>query len=186
MTELLDSIRHELLLNDRRHSAVLLFIAALVLALPLLLFGGAVADVAISIAALAFLYWSWSNGDFTWARQTWVMIGLALWVYLVIRGVTSIDPNRSGSGAIVWIRFVIFAAAAQFILMHSRRALLLSICAMSVFGAADALLQYFYGMTFLADPSLHQRFRMELAVRYRGIGSRDPWMCRRSAGSSFT
>jgi O-antigen ligase len=149
MKPFLTQLRDELTAVPERLPLLTLIIAASVLLMPIALLGSGVVDVFVSIAAATFLLRSIVERDFKWLREPWVAVAVVLWIYLVARGLLSVDPQRSGLKALSWIRFIVFGCAIHFVLVRSvtaRRALLYSILAMALFGAADALFQFVVGV----------------------------------------
>lgn len=149
MKPFLTQLRDELTAVPERLPLLTLIIAASVLLMPIALLGSGVVDVFVSIAAAAFLIRAIVERDFKWLREPWVAVAVVLWIYLVARGLLSVDPQRSGLKALSWIRFIVFGCAIHFVLARSataRRALLYSILAMALFGAADALFQFVVGV----------------------------------------
>jgi O-antigen ligase len=160
MRTLLDQIKSELTIPGDRLPVLAFVIAACVILLPVALLGKGLADVALSIAAATFLLRSIIQRDASWMREPWIAAAIVLWAYITIRGFLSIDPAESGVKALGWIRFIVFGAALQFVLTVSRgvrRALLYSILAMTVFGAADALFQYVVGYDIFGRPKIGNR-----------------------------
>ena len=155
MRTLLDQIKSELALPGDRMPVLAYIIAGGIILVPVALLGKGLVDVALSTAAATFLLRSIIQRDVSWMREPWITAAIVLWVYITLRGFLSIDPAESGVKALGWIRFIVFGAALQFVLTKSpgvRQALLYSIVAMTVFGAADALFQYFVGRDIFGQP----------------------------------
>lgn len=155
MKAILEQMRGELTESQNRFPLLTLAIAGAVLLMPIALLGSGVVDVFVSIAAALFLLRSILEGDFKWVREPWVAIALVLWLYLIGRGLLSVDPDRSSLKALSWIRFIVFGCAVYFILARSetaRRVLLYSIVFMAIFGAADALFQFVVGHDIFGRP----------------------------------
>lgn len=172
MKDLFQQVRRELVPDSERLPPLVLLLAGLIALAPLTLLFGGVADAVVSAAAVIFLIRSAINRDIGWARQPWVLIGLAIWLYLVGRGLASVDPERSGVKALPWVRFVVFGAAVQFVLLRSagmRRALLGSICVMALFGAADALFQFVVGYDITGRPKEGNRLTGPLPLKAIGM-----------------
>lgn len=160
MQEILASARAELTTPGEKQPTLTLVIAGLIGLFPLSLLGSGLADVFASAIAVLFLVRSAIERDFAWAREPWVVIGLAIWITLTARGALSIDPERSVAAAILWVRFIVFAAALLTILPRSpglQRLLLGAFLAMTVFAAADALFQYVAGFDIFGRPKLGAR-----------------------------
>ncbi len=160
MRTLLDQIKSELTLPGDRLPVLAYIIAGCVILVPVTLLAKGFVDVVLSTAAATFLLRSIIQRDASWMREPWITAAIVLWVYITIRGFLSIDPAESGVKALGWIRFIVFGAALQFVLTNSpraRRALLYSIVAMTVFGAADALFQYVVGHDIFGRPKIGKR-----------------------------
>lgn len=164
MHDLLSQIRSELTAPEDKYPWLVYVIAGSLVVAPLSLLGDGLADVVISIAAGLFVARSLLERDFAWVRETWIAIALVLWIYMIARGLLSVDPERSAVKALVWIRFIVLGAALQFALARSvalQKALLYAIVAMAVFGAADTLFQFAVG---------HDIFGREIAPNRRLTG----------------
>lgn len=155
MRSLLDQIRTDLALAGDTYPWLTQAIAACVLLAPLALMGDGLADVVVSVCAALFLARSLVHRDATWLREPWIAVAGLLWLYLVARGLLSVDPERSGLKALTWIRFAVFAAAVHFVLAHSaaaQRLLLYAFAFMLVFAAADTLFQFVVGHDVFGRP----------------------------------
>ena len=160
MRTLLDQIKSELALPGDRMPVLIYIIAGSVILVPVALLAKGFVDVVLSTAAATCLLRSIVQRDASWMREPWITAAIVLWVYITIRGFLSIDPAESGVKALGWIRFIVFGAALQFVLTKSpgaRQALLYSIIAMTVFGAADALFQYVVGHDIFGRPKIDKR-----------------------------
>ena len=155
MKKLLNQIRLDLAQPAEGPARLTYPIVAGVLLTPLALLGDGLADVVVSTTAALFLVRSLLRRDLSWVREPWIIAALVLWLYLVARGALSVNPERSGTTALVWVRFIVFGAAIQWTLSRStglKKALLYAIMAMAVFGAADALFQFVAGFDVFGRP----------------------------------
>lgn len=160
MQQLVDSARRELTAGGGAAPVLSVMIGALIALFPFSMLGGSLVDGFASTIAVLFLVQSIVDRDFTWVRVPWIVVGLLLWAYLIVRGLLSIEPAASSIAAAVWGRFVLMAAALSVFLPRSpslQRLLLLSTVGMALFGAADALLQYATGADLFGKPSLSDR-----------------------------
>lgn len=149
-----------------------LMIAGLCAVLPFLLYVHSIADIAISLVALGHLYLSVRTRDFAWARQAWVLIALAFWTYAIVRGLASNHPGVSAGHAVVWVRFIVFAAALQMLAARAPSLLKLMLgvfVAASFLGAADTLFQFITGRDFFGKPMLGDRLTGPLGSAAIGI-----------------
>lgn len=123
--------------------------AALAAVLPMaLLWGNAAAEVVVGVVVALFLVRTCTTRDVHWLRQDWIVLALALWAYVCLRGALTPDPVHGVLHALPWIRFPLFAATlAYFALTEGRhqRWLLLGLFVALVSLATDAIIQYFYG-----------------------------------------
>lgn len=128
---------------------------------PLAVVGGpSVADIACStIAALFLLHAVWQK-SFAWLRQSWLLVALALWAYACVRALFAADVMDSISLALPFVRFPIFAAAMQTLVLREPkwRKRIVVVGAFSLgFLALDALLQYATGKDILGNPPFGDR-----------------------------
>src|SRR4051812_11101071 len=146
--------------RDFAGAPISLAMAILCVLLPVLFYAHSVADIAISLVAVAFLVQSAMVRDFAWVRQTWVKIALVFWIYAIARGLLSNHIAESAGHAAVWIRFIVFLAALQALALRSSALLKLMLCMFvgaSLFGAADTLFQFAVGRDILGKPMLGDR-----------------------------
>jgi len=78
------------------------------------------ADLWLSFIGLTFLIRSFIKKDWAWSRQIWFKFALLFWVSSIISACLSYDPIFSLSQGIPWIRFPLYAAAAQAWLARDR------------------------------------------------------------------
>ena len=133
----------------------LLTARVLTVAIPLLLVTGrAAADAAILLIALLFLVRSIMIKDGSWLRATWVRIGLALWLWMLLISNFAFDVRISYIQAVPWLRFLLFAVALEVWVLNATwmRRLTITAMVMLVFVAVDAWWQYFTGWDFFQHP----------------------------------
>ncbi len=133
-----------------------------VLVLPLLLLHAhGVAEGAIALADLCFLARSAISRDWVWARSPWLLIGWAWWGWLVFCSLPipglhlGEGGTRSLTQAIVFVRFFIFVAALEQVILRSaeaRRWLYRLIAASAAYIAIQVIFQFFTGFGFWGDP----------------------------------
>ena len=78
------------------------------------------ADLWLSIIALIFIIRSTIKKDWSWTKQWWVIFSLCFWLTSLFSSVFSPDPLFSFQQGFVWIRFPLYAAAAQVWLARDR------------------------------------------------------------------
>ena len=78
------------------------------------------ADLWLTIICLFFLVRCIKRKDWVWTSQIWFQSALALWLFGLFSAVTSPDPLFSFQQGFVWIRFPLYAAAAQVWLAKDR------------------------------------------------------------------
>jgi len=127
----------------------------LTVALPVLLITGrAAADSALSLAAILFLVRCIATGDWSWTRRTWVRVALGLWIWMLIISNFAYKVGPSYTEAAAWIRFVLFAAAAESWILDKTwiRRLVYLTGAAALFTAGDAILQFVTGHDIFGYP----------------------------------
>lgn len=78
------------------------------------------ADLWLTILGLIFLVRCTKNKDWEWTSQIWFKSALILWLFGLFSAITSPDPLFSFQQGFVWIRFPLYAAAAQVWLAKDR------------------------------------------------------------------
>jgi len=78
------------------------------------------ADLWLTIICLVFLARCIKRKDWRWTSQLWFKIALALWLFGLFSAATGPDPFFSLQQGFVWIRFPLYAAAAQVWLAKDR------------------------------------------------------------------
>ena len=131
--------------------------------LPLFfLLGRAVADVALILVALAFLWRSACLHDWRWLREPWVQIGIAWVAWLVFAGLFAAHIWLAVSKAAVEIRFVVFAAALATLHLRDkslRGNFLTALAAAVLLVAIDCLIQVTTGTSLTGQP-LPEAYRL--------------------------
>lgn len=139
--------------------------------------GPSPADILCSAAAALFLVHAAWRRDFTWLRQDWLIVSLALWVYLCVRALFAPNVTTGLALALPFVRYVIFAAALQSLILTEapwrQRLATAAIVSLSVL-ALDALLQYVTGWDILRNP-LHQD-RIVAFHRHPWVGTKIAWL----------
>lgn len=137
----------------QRFTTALRYVACL---LPLLLIcGKSTADIALSALAVMFLVHSALTRDWQWLRARWVQLGIALAVYMALRGAFTAEPGHAIGVGLGWIRLPLGAAALSHWLLNdpaTRRRLLWVLGATVGFLALDSLIQYIRGVDLLGRP----------------------------------
>ena len=78
------------------------------------------ADLWLSLISLIFLIRCIKKNDWSWVNQLWFKSALALWIFGLISAVSGPEPLFSFQQGFVWIRFPLYAAAAQVWLAKDR------------------------------------------------------------------
>lgn len=128
----------------------------LAILMPLsVLAGRGVADANLSLIAVMFAIYELIYKERKWLTEKWVWAGLLLFGYLVCRSAFSSDPWLSLSKVLPWLRFILFAAALQFVAANQEKfykrfttCLLVVVCFLS----ADAIFQFFSGHDIFGRP----------------------------------
>ena len=78
------------------------------------------ADIWLSLIGIIFLARCFIKKDWKWIFQRWFKLSLFLWIIGIFSGLSSPDPLFSLGQGLVWIRFPLYAAAAQVWLAKDR------------------------------------------------------------------
>ena len=78
------------------------------------------ADLWLTSIGIIFLIRCFKKKDWSWASQIWFKCALALWLFGLFSAITSPDPLFTFQQGIVWIRFPLYAVAAQVWLAKDR------------------------------------------------------------------
>ena len=90
------------------------------------------ADIWLSLIGLFFLIRSFKNKDWAWVKQPWFLFALLLWVVGLVSAIQGPMPNFSFGQGFVWIRFPLYAAAAQVWLGRSKEIRLLMLTVLTI------------------------------------------------------
>ena len=71
------------------------------------------ADLWLTLIGLVFLIRSFVRKEWNWSKQIWFKLAIAFWLSSLVSASLSLDPIYSLSQGIPWIRFPLYAAAAQ-------------------------------------------------------------------------
>ncbi len=129
---------------------------SLTVALPVLLvLGRGAADTALSLVAILFLVRSAATRDWSWLARNWVRVAVVLWVWMLLISGFAFDPARSYGAALSWIRFLLFAAAAEHWILDDvwLRRLAWVACATLALVAPDVIWQFITGHDVLGHAS---------------------------------
>ncbi len=78
------------------------------------------ADLWLTTISIIFLIRCFKKKEWRWASQLWFKSAVALWLYGLISAITGPDPLFTFQQGFVWIRFPLYAAAAQVWLAKDR------------------------------------------------------------------
>ena len=78
------------------------------------------ADLWLTLIGIVFLIRCFIKKEWSWSKQTWFKLAIAFWLSSLASASLSPDPFYSLSQGIPWVRFPIYAAAAQVWLGKSR------------------------------------------------------------------
>ena len=97
------------------------FLILLIFLFPFFLTTGpAIPDITLTIISLIFLFYIIKNSNYSVFNQSWFKIGLALWLWFIIISFFAYDKKISFSDAIIFIRFLIFIIAIQYIIINEK------------------------------------------------------------------
>lgn len=147
----------------------------------LLLLGGAVCDVAISLTAVLFLVHSYVEKDWGWTKELWVRCLCLLWVYMMARGLLAEHPLEAESRSVPFIRYAVFAAALAYWTLRDelvRKYFFKALAVFVLFVACDGLLQWGTGKDLLRHPSLFYDDHTRLTGPFRSqiLGAMLVWL----------
>jgi O-antigen ligase len=71
------------------------------------------ADLWLTLIGITFLFKSFKNNNWAWANQSWFKFTLLFWIYSMFSGLLGYDPIYSLTKSFTWIRFPLYAVAAQ-------------------------------------------------------------------------
>lgn len=150
------TLRHDLRADSVLDRSLLLVMAGMVLLLPFVLWFHSLADIAISTTAILYLVVGARSGHLArMGRQPWFILGLVLWAYLTARGLASDHVEKSAGTAVVWVRYIVFAAALCLLLERSAalgRLMLAGFVVAAGLVAADTLFQAVTGTDVFGRP----------------------------------
>ncbi len=127
----------------------------LTVALPVLLVAGrGAADAGLSLAAILFVLRSAGTGDWSWLKRPWLKVALVLWLWLLVVSYFALEVRPAYSEAATWLRFVVFAAAAEDWILDRRwlRRLIVVTAVTLLLVGVDAIFQYVVGHDLLMHP----------------------------------
>lgn len=111
--------------------------------------GQGIADAMLTLIGIAFLVRSAVTSHWRWMRETWFLLAMLLWAWLIfISFFAAVDFNDSIERAISWIRFVFFTAALKEWILNDqryRRTAVLFISASILFTIIPLWIQFFFG-----------------------------------------
>lgn len=93
------------------------------LAVPLfIVFGRAVAEIAMALVSVHFLYRCVRDKNWSWTRAPWVRLAALVWVYLLVIALfADFDAASAIKRAVGWIRFPLFTVAfASLLPLHDK------------------------------------------------------------------
>jgi len=112
-------------------------------------FSRSIADITITLVALAFLCKSYFENDWHWASETWFKMACVFVVYCVfINSSLSINPTESLKYSIYFLRWPLFALALSYWLftdLQSLKKFLYTMAFVTLFLIFDAWYQYLVG-----------------------------------------
>ncbi|OKH87411.1 polymerase [Thalassospira sp. TSL5-1] len=124
----------------------------------LLLFARGPADVALSLVGILFLVRSALRRDWAWAREADILALLvALLMLVAIAAPFGEYPGKNFTRGLIWVRFVVFYAAATRWLISDRKVVKLLcwvVSAALLLAALDALFQFVTGYSLLGGQKM--------------------------------
>ena len=127
----------------------------------LLFFFRGLADLTVVVVSIIFLYKSFKESKWIWAKELWFKYSVIFVIYLTTINVyISIDRSDTLFYALTFIRWPIFAAALYFWIFNSKAAIksfLISLGLLLAFIIIDVWIQYLIGKDIFGYPSLELR-----------------------------
>ena len=127
----------------------------------LLFFFRGLADLTVVVVGLIFLYKSFKEYKWMWAKELWFKYSIIFGIYLATINVyISINPSDTLFYALTFIRWPIFAAALYIWIFNSKTAIknfLISLGLLLVFIIIDVWIQYLVGKDIFGYPTLGLR-----------------------------
>ncbi|HTI83975.1 MAG TPA: O-antigen ligase family protein [Acetobacteraceae bacterium] len=149
--------------SDRGLQALDRIALGAVLLTPLfLLHAHGIAEGAIGVADVCFLIRSFITRDWAWLRTPWLMIGLALWAWVLLCSLP-IPALGLGEGgrpsliqALVMVRFPVLIAAMEHSILRDtapRRWMGWVVAASAAYIAGQVIIQFVFGRNLYGDPA---------------------------------
>ena len=88
------------------------------------------ADIWLSFLGISFIYKCFISKNWHWLNQWWVKSVLIFWIIAIFSSVIGFEPEFSVPRAIAWIRFPLYAAAAQIWLGRDKDIRFLMMCSL--------------------------------------------------------
>ena len=127
----------------------------------LLFFFRGLADLTVVVVSIIFLYKSFKESKWIWAKELWFKYSVIFVIYLATINVyISIDRSDTLFYALTFIRWPIFAAALYFWIFNSKAAIksfLISLGLLLAFIIVDVWIQYFVGKDVFGYPTIELR-----------------------------
>ena len=108
------------------------------------------ADIWLTFLGLCFLFKCFKNSNWYWLNQWWSKCVIIFWIIAVFSSVISPDPEFSIGRALAWIRFPLYAAAAQVWLAKDKEIRFLMIISLLI---GSIIMMVFISFEFFYDPA---------------------------------
>ncbi len=129
------------------------FKIALFLLPALFLFWHTAADVIASGIAIVYLIHSGNNNNWRWIKKPWIIAAFSLWLYSIfVSSSLAVYPKESYEISILFIRFIIFAAALAYWILQDeqlRKWFEYGVIAVVIFIVIDVFIQATFGKDLL-------------------------------------
>lgn len=143
-----------------------------------LMMGSAAADIVASLLVMVFTFHSFTQRDWAWIKQDWVLILLAVWCYGLIRALFAEHAMHTFLDAMGWLRFILLATALQYwVLIHPywrNKFVNVGLLTMAWL-AGDAIFQYIHGSDLLGHPYLSTPLRLSASYSKTIVGIMLAW-----------
>ncbi|AUG54616.1 O-antigen ligase family protein [Thalassospira marina] len=172
MTKLSAALPYGEKIENRLRGSALVFLCLIPV---FLLFARGAADVALVLVAILFLVRSTLRRDWAWIREADIFALLvALLMLVVVVAPLAEFPSKSFTRGLIWVRFVVFYAAATRWVITDRsavRTVCYAVTATLVLAAFDALYQFLSGASLLTGQLITESGRLTGPLDRPNIGS---------------
>ena len=136
----------------------------IIVMLPIIIIlGSPFINAILLLSSIIFLYICYKYTYWSWIKETWVIIALSFWLYLVIISFYSLDPYSSLRASFFYFRFILFSLLVGYFgfKFYSHKKIFSIWFFIIIFVCIDIWVQYFFDVDLFGYKS-H-------AYRYSGV-----------------